>query len=317
LDSNAGEVFVGVDVCKGSLDVAMTGSNRVLGWRNDKKGVRGLVHSLRQAQPVLIVLEASGGYERPVVAALIAARRAVAVVNPRQVREFARAAGILAKTDAIDARVLCRFAETMRPELRRLANAEEQEFSDLQARRKQLVEMITAEKNRLRLSGPRVAKDVSQHIGWLEKRLKALEAELRHRVQSSHVWRGKDELLQSVPGIGPTLAGVLLAYLPELGELNRREVAALVGVAPLNRDSGAFRGKRTVWGGRNNVRSMLFMGTLVASRCNPVIKALYQRLLAAGKPKKVALVACMRKLLTIINSMLRTKTSWNPQFSHA
>ncbi len=316
MDSRTTESFAGIDVSKASLEVAVSGGRRVLSFRNDKRGVCALAGHLRDEQPALIVLEASGGYERVVVAGLIAAQLPVAVVNPRQVRDFARATGTLAKTDAIDARTLHHFAAAVRPELRRLATGEEQELSDLQARRQQLVEMITAEKNRLRTSGPRVARQVGRHVRWLEKQLKDLEGELRDLVQSSPVWRAKDELLQSVPGIGPALSGALLANLPELGELNRHEIAALVGVAPLNRDSGVSRGKRRVWGGRRNIRTMLFIGALVASRFNPVIKAFYQRLHAAGKPKKVALVACMRKLLTIVNSMLRTRTPWNPKPAH-
>ena len=316
MDSRTTESFAGIDVSKASLEVAVSGGRRVLSFRNDKKGVWALAGHLRDEQPALIVLEASGGYERVAVAGLIAAHLPVAVVNPRQVRDFARATGTLAKTDAIDARILRHFAAAVRPELRRLATGEEQELSDLQARRQQLVEMITAEKNRLRTSGPRVARQIGRHVRWLEKQLKDLEGELRDLVQSSPVWRAKDELLQSVPGIGPALSGALLANLPELGELSRHEIAALVGVAPLNRDSGVSRGKRRVWGGRRNIRTMLFIGALVASRFNPVIKAFYQRLHAAGKPKKVALVACMRKLLTIVNSMLRTRTPWNPKPAH-
>ena len=316
MDSRTTESFAGIDVCKASLEVALSGGKQVLSFRNDKRGVRALVGHLRGEQPALIVLEASGGYERLVVSALTAAQLPVVVVNPRQVRDFARATGTLAKTDAIDARILCHFAAAVRPEPRRLATAEEQALSDLQARRQQLVEMITAEKNRLRTAGPRVAPQIARHTRWLERQLQDLEGELRDLVQSSPVWRAKGELLQSVPGIGPALSAALLANLPELGELNRREIAALVGVAPLNRDSGVFRGKRRVWGGRRNIRTMLFVGALVASRFNPLIKSLYQRLCAAGKPKKVALVACIRKLLTIVNSMLRTRTPWNPKPAH-
>ncbi len=315
MDSRTTESFAGIDVCKASLEVALSGGRQVLSFRNDRRGVRALAGHLRGEGPALIVLEASGGYERLAVSALAAAGLPVAVVNPRQVRDFARATGTLAKTDAIDARILCHFAAAVRPELRRLATAEEQELSDLQARRQQLVEMITAEKNRLRTAGPRVARQIGRHVRWLEKQLEGVERELHDLVQSSPVWRAKDELLRSVPGIGPALSGALLANLPELGELNRHEIAALVGVAPLSRDSGVFRGKRRVWGGRRNIRTMLFVGALVASRFNPVIKSLYQRLCAAGKPKKVALVACMRKLLTIVNSMLRTKTPWNPKLA--
>lgn len=317
MDSRTSETFAGIDVCKASLEVALSGARRVFSFANDRRGVCALARHLREEDPALIVLEASGGYERVAVAGLIAAQLPVAIVNPRQVRDFARATGTLAKTDAIDARIICHFAAAVRPELRHLATAEEQELSDIQARRQQLVEMITAEKNRLRTSGPRVARQIGRHVRWLEKQLKDLEGELRDLVQSSPVWRAKDALLQSVPGIGPALSGALLANLPELGELNRHQIAALVGVAPLNRDSGVFRGKRRVWGGRRNIRTMLFVGALVASRFNPVIKSLYQRLCAAGKPKKVALVACMRKLLTVVNSMLRTKTPWNPKPAYA
>jgi transposase len=305
------EVFVGIDVSKASLEVATSESERIFTWRNASRGIRAAAAHLHQVRPALIVTEASGGYERSIVSALAAAGLNVAVVNPRQVREFARATGTLAKTDAIDARILCRFAAAIRPQVRHLASAEEQEFKDLQARRQQLVEMITAEKNRLGMAGPQVAKEIRQHLGWLEKRLKAVETELRRRIQANATWRVRDELLQSVPGVGPALATVLLADLPELGAANRRQIAALVGVAPLNNDSGQHRGKRIVWGGRRNVRSVLYMATLAASRSNPVIKPLYQRLVVAGKPKKVALVACMRKLLTILNSMLREQTSWD------
>ena len=310
---DSSDVFVGIDVCKSFLDVATSECSDVLRLPNDKQGVRDLIRQLRRRAPDLIVMEASGGYERLAVATFGTAGLPVVVVNARQVRDFARATGRLAKTDAIDAQIICRFAAAIRPELRHLASAEEQEFKDLQARRRQLQQMLTAEKNHLKLAGRPVSREIRDHIRWLEKRVKDLDAELRKRVQSSSVWRAKDELLQSVPGIGPAVSSTLIAELPELGKLNRRQIAALVGVAPLNRDSGAFRGKRVVWGGRATVRSMLYMGALAAFRFNPLIRQMYQRLRAAGKPGKVALVACMRKLLTIINSMLRTNTLWNPQ----
>lgn len=313
LGSKVNEVFVGIDVCKASLDVATSDNGQVLTWPNDKRGIQALASYLKGSS--LVVLEASGGYERMVSSALAAQRIPVAVVNPRQVRDFARATGTLAKTDAIDARVLCRFAAVIKPPVRTLASEEEQALSETQARRQQLLDMLTAEKNRLRLSGPEVARDIREHIRWLEKRLKRVEAELRDKVQANEVWRQKDAILQSVPGVGPVVAASFLAGLTELGSLNRRQIAHLVGVAPLNRDSGTFRGKRSIWGGRANVRTMLYMAALAASRHNPVIKAMYQRLRSVGKPPKVALVACMRKLLTILNSMIRADSPWSPNLA--
>lgn len=309
---NASEVFVGIDVCKDFLDVALSSNGQVVRWRNDKRGIRSLTSYLEH--PALVVLEASGGYERLAVSTLYAGGLPVVVVNARQIRDFAKATGTLAKTDAIDARVLCRFAAAVRPPVSRVANDEEQALRDIQARRQQLQGMLTAERNRLRLAGRDVASGVREHIRWLEKRLKAIDAELRKRVRSSEVWREKDALLQSVPGVGPAVAACLLSDLRELGELNRRQIAHLVGVAPLNRDSGAFRGKRSIWGGRAGVRAMLYMATVVGARHNPVIKAIYERLRAAGKPFKVAIVACMRKLLTILNSMIRTGSPWRSSY---
>lgn len=306
------EVHIGIDVSKASLDVAVHQTGAFCSLRNNPAGIRSLVARLRRLQPQLVLLEASGGYERRLLDALAAAGLPVALVNPRQLRDFARATGILAKTDKIDALVLARFAATVRPELRRLSDARERDLSALQARRRQLIEMLTAEKNRLEKTSPRVAREMRDHIRNLERRVEALDKELQDLVRSCPDWRLKEQLLRGVPGIGPVLASTLLADLPELGTLNRHQIAALVGVAPLNRDSGTLRGKRSIWGGRSHVRAALFMNALVASRFNPVIKAFYQRLCALGKPKKVALVACMRKLLTILNSMLRNQTSWNP-----
>lgn len=309
MSSEASEVFVGIDVCRASLDVAKSDNGRVLSWSNDKRGIRALVSYLQGV--ALVVLESSGGYERLAASALAARKIPVAVVNPRQIRDFARATGTLAKTDAIDARILCRFAAAIKPPVRTVASEEEKALSEIQARRQQLLEMLTAEKNRLRLSGPEVARDIREHIRWLEKRLKRVEAELRDKVQSNEAWRQKDAILQSVPGVGPAVAASFLADLKELGELNRRQIAHLVGVAPLNRDSGSFHGQRSIWGGRANVRAMLYMAALAASRHNPLIKAMYQRLRSIGKPAKVALVACMRKLLTILNSMVRAGSPWS------
>jgi len=269
-----------------------------------------LVARLDQLRPALVVLEATGGMELPLVGALAAAGLPVVVINPRQAREFAKATGRLAKTDAIDAQVLAHFAEAVRPRLRPLADAAAQELSALMTRRRQLIEMLTAERNRLRTAAPAVRPDIQEHIRWLERRLADLDGDLSQTIRSSDIWREKDDLLQSAPGVGPVVSTTLLADLPELGALNRKEIAALVGVAPLNRDSGTLRGRRTVWGGRSKVRSALYMATLVATQRNPVIRIFYQRLLSAGKPKKVALTACMRKLLTILNAMIRSRTPW-------
>lgn len=306
-------IYFGIDVAKDSLDVAQRPGTEVWHLSNDEAGIASLVQRLVQVRPASVVLEATGGLEMPLVAALVAAWLPVAVVNPRQVRDFARATGRLAKTDAIDAQILARFAEAVRPPIRPLPDAATQELSALLTRRRQLVEMLTAEKNRLRTATRAVRSDIQDHIRWLESRLSDLDRELAETIRSSPAWRTQDNLLQSTPGVGPVVSTTLLAALPELGALNRKEIAALVGVAPLNRDSGSFRGKRTVWGGRPQVRAVLYMATLVASRRNPVIRAFYQSAcggLAAGKPKKVALTACMRKLLTILNAMIRHRTPW-------
>ena len=303
-------IYVGIDVAKERLDVAPRPVGA--GWQvaNDERGVVELVARLDQLRPALVVLEATGGMELPLVGALAAAGLPVVVINPRQAREFAKATGRLAKTDAIDAQVLAHFAEAVRPRLRPLADAAAQELSALMTRRRQLIEMLTAERNRLRTAAPAVRPDIQEHIHWLERRLADLDGDLSQTIRSSDIWREKDDLLQSAPGVGPVVSTTLLADLPELGALNRKEIAALVGVAPLNRDSGTLRGRRTVWGGRSKVRSALYMATLVATQRNPVIRIFYQRLLSAGKPKKVALTACMRKLLTILNAMIRSRTPW-------
>ena len=306
----ATKAYVGIDVARDRLDVAQRPGTEVWWVTNDERGIADLVARLRALRPTLVVLEATGGLQVPLVGALMAAELPVVVVNPRQARDFARATGRLAKTDTIDAQVLARFAEAVRPALRPLPDAATQQLSALLTRRRQLVEMLTAEKNRLRTAAPAVRDHIKEHILWLERSLSDLDRELEQAIHSSDMWRAQDDLLQSAPGVGPVVSTTLLAALPELGALNRKEIAALVGVAPLNRDSGSFRGKRTVWGGRPQVRAVLYMATLVASRRNPVIRAFYQRLLAAGKPKKVALTACMRKLLTILNAMIRHRTPW-------
>lgn len=306
---------VGIDVSKGTLDVQVRPTDARWTVANDDAGIRALVAQLQPAAPAQIVIEATGGYELAVVSALAAAGLPVIVVNPRAVRDFARATGQLAKTDQLDAGILARFAEQVQPAIRPLADAEQQELDALLTRRRQLIEMLTAEKNRLQqvfvVRGSRVKQSLTAHIAYLTRELGRAETDLEALVRQSPIWRERDELLQSAPGVGPVLSFTLLAALPELGRLDRKAIAALVGVAPLNRDSGLFRGKRMVHGGRAPVRTALYMGALVATRYNPVIRAFYQRLLAAGKPKKVALTACMRKLLIILNAMVRQQAPWS------
>ena len=307
---SADPLNVGIDVSKAALDIAIrpTGQHWQIPHTND--AIHDLASQLVSLHPFLVVLEATGGLEIPLTGALATAGLPIVVVNPRQVRDFAKATGKLAKTDAIDAHVLAHFAEAVRPTPRPLPDAQTQAISAMLARRRQIVAMLTAEKNRLRTANGAVREDLLQHIAWLEERLSKLDTDLRETLRQSPIWREKDNLLQSVPGVGPVLSLTLLAQLPELGTLSRRQIAALVGVAPLNRDSGTLQGKRTIWGGRASVRAAFYMGALVASRWNPVLRAFYQRLCAAGKPKKVALTACMRKLLTLLNAMLKHRTLW-------
>jgi transposase len=308
--TDAAVSFVGIDISKTRLDVALRPTGSAFTVPYDETGIATVVQRLRTLSPAGIVLEATGGLEVLLSGALATAGLPVAVVNPRHVRDFARAIGRLAKTDALDAQVLAQFAEAVRPACRPLPDASTQQLAALIMRRRQLVEMLTAEKNR-RGSAPRVMRtQIQQHIEWLQQHLVQLDQELTTAVQASPIWREHDELLQSVPGIGPVVTRTLLAELPELGTLTHKQIAALVGVAPLNRDSGAFRGKRTVWGGRATVRAALYMGALVAARHNRVLKAFYQRLRQAGKAPKVALTACMRKLLTMLNAMLKHRTLW-------
>jgi transposase len=305
--------FVGIDVAKAQLDIALRPTGERWSVPNDPHGCATLVERLQAVPPTLIVLEATGGLERTVTAALAAAGFPVVVVNPRQARDFARATGQLAKTDALDARALAHFADVIRPTPRPLPDAQTQELRALLGRRQQLIVMRTAEQNRLAGTSERLAKDIAAHITWLNDRLATLDDALESLLRASPVWRENDDLLQSAPGIGPVCARTLLLELPELGTLTRQQIAALVGVAPLNCDSGTLRGRRTIWGGRAHVRTVLYMGTLVATRYNPRIKAFYERLLAAGKVKKVALTACMRKLLTMLNAMLKHRTPWQAQ----
>ena len=308
-----GSVYAGIDVAKDRLDMAVRPSGAACTVAYDGAGVDDLVSRLHSLEPSVVVLEATGGLELPLAGALAAASLPVVVVNPRQVRDFARATGRMAKTDALDAQVLAHFAEAVRPEIRPLADPDTQELHSLTARRTQVVEMLVAEKNRLGRASRAVVPRIQAHIQWLEQELDDLDQGLRQALQRSPVWRERDDLLRSVPGVGPQLSVSLLADLPELGTLGRRQIAALVGVAPMNRDSGAKRGRRMVSGGRARVRAVLYMGALVATRHNPVIRGFYQRLLAAGKPKKLALTACMRKLLTILNGMVKSGQRWNPR----
>ena len=303
-------VFIGIDVAKATLEVAVRPSGE--GWQlaNEEAALLPLVTRLGEAAPILVVLEATGGYERPVVGALATARLPVVVANPRQVRDFARATGQLAKTDTIDAQTLALFAERVRPTPRPLPDEAAQALDAVLTRRRQLLEMLTAERNRLGLARAPVARRIRTHIRWLQRELAEVDRDLGRLIEQSPVWRAQDDLLQSVPGVGPIVSRTLLGELPELGRLTHKQIAALVGVAPLARDSGTSRGRRLVWGGRAPVRAVLYMGALVATRWNPVIRAFYERLRAAGKPNKVALVACMRKLLTILNAMARSGTAW-------
>ena len=306
------QVFVGIDVSKNCLDVASRPTGEIWQVPNDAGGIIDLAQRLTGMSPPLVVLEATGGLEWALTAELAAAGLPVAVVNPRHVRDFARAAGTLAKTDALDAQVLAHFAQAMEPDPRPLPDSDAQDLQALVGRRRQLVEMITAEKNRRRTVIARIRPQVEEHIRWLEKSLEDLDQDLGGFIRSSPMWRTKERVMRSVPGVGPVLSATLLANLPELGALSRGQIAALVGVAPFNRDSGTLRGKRTVWGGRRQVRAALYMAALVATRYNPVIKDFYQRLCSKGKPKKVALTACMRKLLVILNSMVKHGRDWQP-----
>ncbi len=302
-------IYVGIDVAKARLDIAVRPTEDRWSITYDEKGIGELVPKLKALDPAMVLLEATGGLEFSLVAVLAAASLPVVVTNPRQVRDFARATGKLAKTDSMDAAVLSHFAEAVRPPVRPLRDADSQILNSLVARRHQLMAMLVAEKNRLG-SAAAARPRIEAHITWLEGELKDLDKGLRQTVRRSPVWREKDDLLRTVPGVGEQLSLTLLAYLPELGTMGRRQIAALVGVAPFNRDSGTLRGKRTVWGGRARVRAALYMATLVASRYNPVLKDFYQRLPAAGKPKKLALTACMRKLLLILNAMVKSGQPW-------
>ena len=305
--------FVGIDVAKAQLDIALRPTGERWSVPNDEASIATLVAQLQAVAPTLIVLEATGGYQRAVVAALAAAGLPVVVANPRQTRDFAKATGQLAKTDALDARALAHFADAVRPTPRPVPDAQTEALRALLTRRRQLVAMRTAESNRLGTAPAPVQADIEAHLAWLDQRLATLDDDLDTTLRASPVWRERDALYRSVPGIGPVSARTLLLDLPELGTLSRQRIAALAGVAPFNCDSGTMRGRRAIWGGRAPLRATLYMATLVAVRHNPVLKAFYERLLAAGKAKKVALTACMRKLLTILNAMVKHQTPWQPR----
>lgn len=308
--------FVGVDVSKAQLDVASWTSNEYKRYQNNPTGIQELIDWLKILQPELIVLEATGGLELPFVAELAYEKMSVAVVNPRRIREFARSIGQLAKTDKLDAKVIAHFGAATHPEVRKLPTNDEEKLTALVTRRRQIIEMLTAEKNRLHSARFSMKERIETHLLWLESELRDLDNEITKFIHQSPIWKEKDKLLRSVPGVGPVTSATILAMLPELGTLNRKKIAALVGVAPVNKDSGKRQKKRRVFGGRANVRSVLYMAALSASKHNPRIKVFYEHLVQMGKEKKVALTACMRKLLIILNAIIRVNQNYDlkPKF---
>lgn len=308
--------FVGIDISKDRLDGSCRPDGTAFSVSNDPAGIAAVVARLRALKPERVVLEATGGLEHPLAAALVMAELPVVVVNPRQVRDFARASGRLAKTDRIDAEVLAHFAEAIRPEVRPLPDEQARHLEAVIGRRRQLVEMRAAETNRLGSASSRgIVRNLEAHIRYLNRQIKGLDEELEKLIEASPVWKAKDDLLRSVPGIGPVVSRTLLASLPELGRLSNKQISALVGVAPVARDSGTLRGRRGIAGGRGSVRAVLYMAALTAKRYNPVLSGFYERLIAAGKATKVALTAVMRKLLTIVNAMVRSNQGWNPSLA--
>ena len=309
------DIYIGIDVSKDHLDVCISTDATVSTVANDSEGIALLAERFVQIDPTLVVMEATGGYESALAAQLALHNLQVAVVNPKHVRDFARAIGRLAKTDAIDAAVLAQFAHAVRPQPRPLPDADHQQLRSLVRRRQQIVRMINSERNRLPSASTPLHPGILKHIEFLTHARSDIDSQIHQFVKDSPMWRHRVRLLTSVPGVGNVVSSVMMAELPQLGQLNRRQIASLVGVAPFNRDSGRFRGNRSVWGGRAPVRAALYMAALVASRCNPVISRFYKRLCDAGKAKKVALTACMRKLLTILNVMVRDNTLWDPNHS--
>lgn len=310
------EIYVGIDVSKAYLDVDTYPIAASLRFANDEVGRIEATAHLQRLPPTLIVVEATGGLESLLVGLLAAKGLSVAVINARQTRDFAKAIGVLAKTDQVDAFVLARFAQAIKPPVRILKPDETVMLNAILARRRQLVEMIAAEGNRLASANAKIGKQIRQHLTWLEKRLTVANNDLDEMIRCSPLWQHKAEVMESIPGVGRVTATTFLADLPEIGTLSRREISALVGVCPYSRDSGKLRGRRTIWGGRARVRAALYMAAVVASRHNPVIKAFYEKLVKAGKAKKVALVACMHKLLIIINTMLKNDVPWNPKYGY-
>jgi transposase len=307
---NAKEIFVGIDVSKDHLDIGVHPTGKTWQLMHDETGKEQLCQELRKLKPDLIVMEASGGMESALAVRLQEAKLPVVVVNPRQARNFAKAQGILAKTDGIDARVLAHFAEKIRPEVRPLPDEAQRALEGLMVRRRQLVIMITAEKNRLRKASKEVARGIQEHIEWLKRQLDEVDREISRRIQRNDVWKQKDKLLQSTPGVGSVVSRTFLSGLPELGTINGKKISALVGVAPFNCDSGKFKGRRRIWGGREHIRSILYMGTVAAVRWNPIIRSFFLRLVKVGKSKKVALTACMRKLLVMLNAIIASNKPW-------
>ncbi|HEU4351249.1 MAG TPA: IS110 family transposase [Burkholderiales bacterium] len=307
------DVVVGIDVSKARLDTAFGAEGEVVGLANDAAGISQLLEQLKALRPSLVVMEASGGYETAAATAIAAAGWRLAVVNPRQVRDFARASGRLAKSDQIDARILSAFGKAIEPHVTSLPDEDAQALQGLLLRRQQLVAMRVQEHQRLEHAHSVMRKNIKKHIDWLDQEIDKLDVDLTAGLRKSPAWRAKDELLRSLKGIGRITSGTLLVALPELGRLDRRQIAALVGLAPFNRDSGTMRGRRSIYGGRARIRTLLYMAATTAIRCNPVIRAFYERLKSRGKPHKVALVACMRKMLTILNAMVRESTPWTPE----
>jgi transposase len=308
-------IFVGIDVCKAQLDIAIRPTAQILSVPNDKAGIKTLVKHLEKLRPTLVVLESTAGLERQVMLGLVGAEISVVMANPRQVRDFAKSTGQLAKTDRIDAAVLAHYAEAIRPQPRPLPDELTLKLRALTVRRRQLIDMIVAEKNHLATASKAIKKRITAHISYLEQELDDADQDLDRFIEKNPLWKQNQEILCSTPSIGPVSSRTMLAELPELGTLGRKQIAALVGVAPFSRDSGTLKGRRTIWGGRASVRNALFMAALVAIRFNPVIRDFYKRLKAKGKPSKVALVACMHKLLTILNAMIKNKTRWSDNFS--
>ena len=305
--------YVGIDIAKDSMEVAVHEGKEHWAYVNDESGLDKLVAKMQRLSPALIVMEATGGYELTTAAELQSRGFPVAVVNPRHIRDFARSVGILAKTDTLDAQVIARYAATVQPAPRVLPTKTTQKLGAIMMRRRQVITMLTAERNRLRQADTAVTERINAHIDWLKQELGDINKELKQMIEDNPDWKEKNDIIQSVPGVGPNMAITLLSDFPELGKLDRKQTAALIGVAPFNRDSGNFRGKRAIWGGRATVRAAAYMSSVVAIRFNPLLKDFYEHLVAAGKPRKVALVACMRKLLCILNAMLKNNSPWNCQ----